>query len=861
MTNTFSLAELLPNSDIIINLLENKLSDGIIFYKQESDRFNCNEKFAQHFGFKGKNTFNLKELLSEQDFNLLHTALKQKQSFNQAIEFNKQSGYKLWMEAKITYLKEDSNDALITLQDITPFKEKEEFMLQCNSEARIGYWEYDLTKNSLYWSDVTREIMGVSKEESPTLEEGLSIYKEGWSLSRINEVYQRAITQGEPYKEELIIVNKSGEERWVRSIGIPIFHQDQCINLYGTFQDIHEEKQQQLKLAQQEKKFRGILNSTFAFIGFLDKNGVLLEANDTALEMAGIHREDVYGKFFWDCYWWQVSEQTKQQLKDSIDRAAAGEEVSYEAEVYVANKEIITILFSLRPVLDEKGKVQYIIPEGRPIQELVETRNRYKNVIEGTDAGIWEWNVQTGETIFNERWAEIVGYTLEELAPIDINTWMKLAHPKDLEESNKNLTDCFEKRSEFYEAEVRMKHKDGYWVWVHDKGKVISWTEDGKPLMMFGTHQDISQRKYAESQLKIREEAFREMFEQASIGMTIVSLQGEFNQVNPALCKILGYDEKELLQLSFQEITHPEDLNKDIELLQETIEGKRNSYQMEKRYFHKDGRTIQVILSVSAVYDRNEQVAHFISQIVDVTQLKAFKEELKQINLQLNEKNKELEQFNYIAAHDLKEPLRSISSFIGMLEKKYSDRFDEKGMQYLHFIKDGAERMKSLIDSLLKYSRTGIHDLESFDLNELLNDIKSSLLAIEANKGAAIIIDDFPEVTADKDAFKQLFTNLISNGLKYQEADNVPKIELRAKQEDNHWVFQVKDNGIGISKENHQSIFDMFKRLHKKTDYEGTGVGLASCKKIVLHYQGEIWVESEKGKGSTFFIHIPKSSI
>src|SRR5690554_5365357 len=177
----------------------------------------------------------------------------------------------------------------------------------------------------------------------------------------------------------------------------------------------------------------------------------------------------------------------------------------------------------------------------------------------------------------------MVGYTLEELAPITIETWVRFAHPQDLERSQAALQACFRGESEFYEAEVRMRHRDGHWIWVLDRGKVFSWDADGNPLMMYGTHQDISERKHREERLRQSEEAFHNNFRYAGIGMALVGIGGNLLVVNPRLCEFLGYTEAELLQLDFQSITHPEDLEKDLTLLQEVIDGKREYYQIEKR--------------------------------------------------------------------------------------------------------------------------------------------------------------------------------------------------------------------------------------------------------------------------------------
>ncbi|GHC58983.1 PAS domain S-box protein [Ulvibacter litoralis] len=267
--------------------------------------------------------------------------------------------------------------------------------------------------------------------------------------------------------------------------------------------------------------------------------------------------------------------------------------------------------------LDDK-----LIGSFQDITEIKHNEIRFKSVIEGTHVGTWEWNVQTGETVFNARWAEIVGYSLEELTPISIETWIKLAHPDDLEESQRRLNACFEKKVDYYEFEVRMKHKDGHWVWVYDRGKVFEWTKDGKPLMMYGTHQDITERKQREERLRISEEAFRGNFENAAIGMALLDKKGKWLKVNTKVSEIIGYSEEELIKLTFQDITHPDDLNSDLELLTELIEGKRDHYQMEKRYFHKDGHIVHILLAVSMVKNEQGKGVYFISQIIDISESK-----------------------------------------------------------------------------------------------------------------------------------------------------------------------------------------------------------------------------------------------
>jgi diguanylate cyclase (GGDEF)-like protein/PAS domain S-box-containing protein len=273
------------------------------------------------------------------------------------------------------------------------------------------------------------------------------------------------------------------------------------------------------------------------------------------------------------------------------------------------------------------------------LAELLETKQKYQAFLEGTNVGTWEWNVQTGETKFNERWAQIIGYRLEELTPTTIDTWLELAHPDDLEKSNKAIQACFSGEAEFYDVECRMRHKNGDWVWVLDRGKLFSRTDAGEPLMMYGTHLDISEQKKREEKLRKSEQAFSNSFQYAGIGMAIVGTNGHWLQVNRELCQILGYPEDELLKLTFQDITLKDDLEKDLSLFEQVIAGKRNNYQIEKRYLHRDGHIVYAVLSVAVVRKNDGSVDNFISQILDISDLRLAQDQITKLLEQAEQQN------------------------------------------------------------------------------------------------------------------------------------------------------------------------------------------------------------------------------
>lgn len=239
-------------------------------------------------------------------------------------------------------------------------------------------------------------------------------------------------------------------------------------------------------------------------------------------------------------------------------------------------------------------------------------------------------------------------------------------------------------------------------------------------------------------------------------------------------------------------------------------------------------------------------------------------QERKNIERQLLESNEELEQFAYVASHDLKEPLRTISSFTQLLHRKMKGKLDEEGIEYVEFVVGGAQRMSHLLDDLLIYSRVGKeaeNEKEQIDLNRTLEIVQYNLKAtLESSGGSIFKPMPLPIIDANRTQITQLFQNLISNGLKFRNG-KAPKINIAFEETPSSYIFSVKDNGIGIPSDLQGKIFAVFQRLHRKTEYEGTGIGLAICKKVVQNHGGEIWVGSELGEGSVFYFSIEKSRL
>ncbi len=349
------------------------------------------------------------------------------------------------------------------------------------------------------------------------------------------------------------------------------------------------------------------------------------------------------------------------------------------------------------------------------------------------------------------------------------------------------------------------------------------------------------------------EETFRTAMHNASIGMALIQPDGTFKAVNKALCDLLGRSEEDILRADFQTLTHPDDLQENMEYIRRILAGEIQKYEMEKRYIHKDGHIIWALLNVSLVANADGTPKHFISQIQDITAR-------KQLITKLNQSNSQLGRFAYIASHDMQEPLRMLSNFALLIDSEYGDKLDETGKEYIKIVTDSAIRMQSMVAGLLEYARVGkgAFNVQEIDVAKDIKHILASLSQAIKDCNASVTYDALPVIKGNPVQFTSLLQNLVSNGLKYQAPGVIPYVHIGVEDKGSVWEFQVKDNGIGMAEEYMTRIFEPFVRLHSWQEYKGTGIGLSIAKEIVENHGGKIWATSQPGKGSTFHFTIPK---
>jgi light-regulated signal transduction histidine kinase (bacteriophytochrome) len=272
----------------------------------------------------------------------------------------------------------------------------------------------------------------------------------------------------------------------------------------------------------------------------------------------------------------------------------------------------------------------------------------------------------------------------------------------------------------------------------------------------------------------------------------------------------------------------------------------------------RDGSEFPVEISLSPM-TTNAGETLIISNIRDVTARKIADGRLRAVAADLARSNAELEHFAYVASHDLQEPLRMVASFTQLLARRYQGKLDEDADEFIGFAVDGARRMQELINDLLTYSRAGTQplQLQPVDTSQLVDRVVSDLATAIAEARASVTRDTLPTVLGDATQLRQVFQNLIANGIKFHRPDDTPRVHISATQDHQAWTFGVSDNGIGIEHQYRERIFALFQRLHTRADYPGTGIGLAICKKIVERHGGQICVESEPGRGTTFRFTVP----
>lgn len=488
-------------------------------------------------------------------------------------------------------------------------------------------------------------------------------------------------------------------------------------------------------------------------------------------------------------------------------------------------------------------------------------------------------------TGYNKKYVEMWELKKEE---IDVENLLILAQVTLSKVKNKKevmaiLAEI--EKDDSIETFAMLNFLDGRIIESHTQPQIF----DGEIVGRVYNYRDITEKHNSDKKLVESESLFRSFFEDSPLGIALIDdMEIPFHNVNQKFCDMFGYTQEEISGLQLADICSPDYLETYIAEYRRFSESGKNHFTLLNKYQNKKGEKFWGNLNISVLRAENGKKAGEIIMLEDINEQKLQEEKIKdliielkilnekleqevkvrtvdlqQSNLELRRSNQDLEQFAYIASHDLQEPLRMVGNFVQLLERQYRDKIDEEGKEYIKYIVDGVSRMSKLIQNLLKYSRVGRKEaaLRTVKLGRIVEAKLFGLKRKIEETNTTVNILEMPyEVYCEPDQIGMVFYNLITNAIKFNTTET-PRIEIGYEDRTEEMLFFVKDNGIGIDKRYETKVFEIFKRLHRREDYEGTGIGLALCKKIIARHGGKIWFESDLNEGTIFYFTISKKLI
>jgi PAS domain S-box-containing protein len=441
-------------------------------------------------------------------------------------------------------------------------------------------------------------------------------------------------------------------------------------------------------------------------------------------------------------------------------------------------------------------------------------------------------------------WQRVLGYPVSEITSRPLVDFM---HPDDREATLAGLASALVGTGRAYSFQNRYRSADGNYRW-------LEWNSIADPASgrVYAVARDVTERMQADAALA----RLAAIVESSSDGIVAVDPGGLISEWNAGAAALFGYTAAEAIgqDLTF---TAPEDERaQQLERLAEAAAGRPQVYETFRR--RKDGSQFRALVTLFPISGRDGAQLGVSTIVHDVSDSYEARRLLEQNSKELARSNSDLEQFAYVASHDLQEPLRMVTGFMGLLQKRHGNTLGDEADEYIGFAVDGARRMQGLIDDLLTYSRVGSRggSLVAVNLGDVATSASQNLRTLIEETGASIRQDELPTVTADRQQMGQLYQNLIGNAAKFH-GDRPPEIELGSQRKHGEWHFYVRDHGIGIPPEHRENIFVIFRRLHSREEYPGSGIGLAVCKRIVERHGGRIWVDTTVGGGCTFWFTLP----
>lgn len=661
---------------------------------------------------------------------------------------------------------------------------------------------------------------------------------------------------------------------------------DQASGIMVVATEVTQQVLSKQALQRSETQFRNLVTqSQFAKAIFKGQDLIISIANESMLNIWRRSLEEVVGRPLFEVFPELNNQKFPALLRKVYESGTVYRE--NEAIVFVDGPGGIRehyLDFQYAPMFELDGTVSGIMVSVNDVtdkvrlrQQIAEAADRLSLATDGTRLATWDLNLQTGEIIYSGRLATIFGY--DETAIVSHQELRNHVHPDDKQSIVEKAFEAALVTGTYY-YEARIIHRDGSIRWIRTHGKIL-FSESNVPQRMLGTMMDITDRKESELALKTSEGKFRTLADSMPQFVWTSDAQGNLTYFNRSMTDYSGLAATQIDRDGWLQMVHPDDQTDHLRLWQQSVQ-EGTEFVFEHRLKRFDGEyrwyqsraipqntpgSIQMWVGTSSdIHDSRLFIDQLESKVQQRTQ------ELIVANNELVRTNMELAQFAYVASHDLQEPLRKIQTFAIRILETEMQNLSERGRDYFHRMQASSIRMQRLIIDLLAFSRANVAEkhLESANLNQLLQNVREQLSDVIQAENAVITSDDLPVRNVIVYQFEQLFTNLITNALKFVSPGRAPIIEVHAgevagaaiplpeaQRGQQYQYIAFADNGIGFDPQYKDRIFQVFQRLHNRSAYEGTGIGLAICKKIVENHKGLIDAVGKPGVGSTFIIYLP----